>query len=346
MENLSVLNSSRTDIAATFLLNDIRGAGIPGSRLGVILDRAIARHPLSVLQQDFLRQHGYEALLQFALGELNMEAYCKRARGEQEVRLRASVAVKNKEAIENARKAEATDRKNAALIAEGERKLERRRKLRELPDRFGQPIIDRSDRGRVNPILRSVADGQPIKKFDLVWLGTDGRKYWSAELRKAHHENIAKILSDEWIQTKDVWKAINACGHWRKAGDSEKGLAIAEEALDQAAKTSKPRSALLTTGGGALRDLSRLHDAVRFGEEAHFLTPEDFRPCTLLGAVHIEMGAHDTGAEWYEKAEARGASRNLIDQELQSILNAAAPKERNQIIKALKARDASRYDWL
>lgn len=340
------MNSSGTDNAARFFLDDIPGARVPASRLCVILEKVIACHPLTVFQREFLHQRGYKALLRFSLGELSMEAYCIRARGEQEARLDACVAASEKEAMENARKTEVTDRKNAVLFAERERKLERRKKERELPDRFGLQFIERSDLGRVKPILRSVAAGQPIKKDDLMWLGAGGKEYWTKKLRRANHANIASRLSDEWTQTKDMWKAINACAHWRKAGAFEKGLAIAEEALDQAAKTKNSRSAALTTGGGALRDLSRFQDAVRFGKEAHSLTPENFHPCTLLGAVHIEMGAHGLGAEWYEKAEARGANRNIIDLELQSILKAAAPEERNQIKKALKAHDASRYDWL
>ncbi len=103
---------------------------------------------------------------------------------------------------------------------------------------------------------------------------------------------------------------------------------------------------MLTTGGGALRDLRQRAEAVQFGSEAHLLTPEDFRPCTLLGAVHIEMGEIIIGAEWYEKAEARGANREMIDRELESILRASQQNQRVQIKKALKGYDVSRYDWL
>ena len=71
-----------------------------------------------------------------------------------------------------------------------------------------------------------------------------------------------------------------------------------------------------------------------------------FRPCTLLGAVHIEMGDIVIGAEWYEKAEARGANREMIDRELASILRAAPQDQGVQFKTALKGYDASRYNWL
>lgn len=346
MEAIAISNSSEIDIVATFFLNDIPGASVPASRLRGILERVNARRALTVLQQEFLRQHSLDALLLFALGELDMEALRLRARAEQVRRLKINAAAKDMIATEKALKAEISNRKNAALFAEREKQLERRRVVRELPDRFDLPYIDREDLRRVNQILRSVTDGHPIEKNDLVWFGAGGKEYWTDELRKAHHGNLAKKLSDEWAQTKDVWKAINACGHWRKAECSEEGLVIAEAALDQAAMTKKTHAALLTTGGGALRDLRRLQDSARFGKEAHSLTPKDFRPCTLLGAVNIEMRAYGTGAEWYEKAEALGASRNVIDRELQSILNAAPQEERNQIKNALKARNGLRYEGL
>jgi len=37
------------------------------------------------------------------------------------------------------------------------------------------------------------------------------------------------------------------------------------------------------------------------GKEAHLLTPRDFRPCTLLGAVNVEIGNYDLGQSWYKK---------------------------------------------
>ena len=138
---------------------------------------------------------------------------------------------------------------------------------------------------------------------------------------------------------------MNACSHWRKAKLSHEALAIAEEPLVED-RPSRVRSALLTTGGGALRDLGRYQQAVKHGTEAHALCPDDFRPCTLLGAVHIEMHAYAEGLDWYGKAEARGASRKLVDQEIRAILDAARPEEREAIRRALRANDAGRFETL
>lgn len=333
------MSPSNTDIAVTFFLDDVAGARIPASRLRGILENVQADRPLTAPQEDFLRQNGYNALAQMTCGALDWAVFVERSAKEQKIRRDAVAAANERDAVERARQAEVTDRKNAILFAE----QDRRRKLRELPDRFHLPFVERYNLGRVNHILRFVVAGRPVEKADLVWLASDGADYWTDELRQAHHANMATILTAAWHQTGDLWNAINACGHWRKGGLSQKGLALVETALNRKKANGKTRSALLTTAGGALRDLGRREDAVAFGTEAHALTETDFHPCTLLGAVHIEMGDYGMGVAWYEKAEARGASKKAIDRELQSILQAASPHERNQIRNALKAYNTARY---
>ena len=335
------MNSDNSNFAADYFVDDLRGSHIPGSRIRTILERIASQNQLTKLQQDFLRQRGYEALLQLALGTVDIEAFRVRARGEQETRTRASAALQEREAADLRLREEATKRKNAPLFAEQERKAE----LRRFRNRFGQPFIEKQHYRKVMGILRSVDSGVPIGKADLLFFAGEGGDYWTPQLRQTHHKILAEQAAVGWQNTKDVWQAINSCGHWRKAGIPDNGLRIAKEALEQKTRP-KARSALLTTGGGALRDLRQRAEAVQFGSEAHLLTPEDFRPCTLLGAVHIEMGDIVIGAEWYEKAEARGAIREMIDRELASILRAAPQDQRVQFKTALKGYDASRYNWL
>lgn len=82
------------------------------------------------------------------------------------------------------------------------------------------------------------------------------------------------------------------------------------------------------------------------GEKAHVLQPKDFRPCTLLGAVHIQQGNYELGHEWYRKAEARGASSGSIQAEIQALLKNMAGKEREAAINELLRIDPERYGRL
>ncbi len=359
LETFVLAENDKSEIAGDYFLDDVPGAIIPASRLRVILDALAAGRPVTMLQSEFLRERGYRALFRLACGEIAMDDFRPAAKAEQEHRLMvgplpdqrdarrrivAEAVHEAKAAVEAQEKADQllqdaeTDKKNAIIFAAREKKLDRRRAARALSDKYVQGYIEQEAYGRVMRILRSVAAGKPIGDRDLAWLGSDGSDYWTDELRKAHHRLLAERLTDEWRQTGDPWKAVNACGHWRKAGAPDEALPMTQAALDLPA-SGKLRSALRTTRGGALRDLGRYDEAVTLGNEAHALTPRDYRPCTLLGAVHIQRGAYADGAKWYEKAEALGASRQQIDRELQSILAAAAPEERRRLEAFIKSLD-------
>lgn len=95
-----------------------------------------------------------------------------------------------------------------------------------------------------------------------------------------------------------------------------------------------------------MRDLDRMDEALALGDQAHALTPRDFRPCTLLGAVNIELGNLAIGWEWYRKAEERGATGRSIDYDLRGILFRANDARRLQIRSFLLREDPARYAWV
>lgn len=235
--------------------------------------------------------------------------------------------------------AERTKRRNAILFSAREEK----RKRRSLRDSFGLGYIEPRDFKRVMRILREVSSGRPINDKDLKWLGSNGIAYWSEKLCKTHHGLMAKSFSNEWEKTHNGWSAVNASSHWRKADEPLKALPITEGALRQS-NSKKLRSALLTTRGGAFRDLCEHNQALRTAEEAHELAPGDFRPCTLLGALYVEVYDFAEGLRWYEKAEALGANRLEINKEIRSIVDAFPPEKHAEIVAFLKNRGADRLD--
>lgn len=95
-----------------------------------------------------------------------------------------------------------------------------------------------------------------------------------------------------------------------------------------------------------MRDAGRLTEAKALGLEAHELTPADLRPCTLLGAVSMELGDLPAGHEWYAKAEALGAERMVIDQDLRALLIRLEPDARDRIRAYLLGQDSDRFAWL
>lgn len=95
-----------------------------------------------------------------------------------------------------------------------------------------------------------------------------------------------------------------------------------------------------------MRDLCRLEEAKALASEAHHLTSSDYRPCTLLGAVHIQLGDLPVGHEWYAKAESLGASRQAIDQELRGLMKRSSIQEQQRIREFLLRQDPERFAWL
>ena len=115
---------------------------------------------------------------------------------------------------------------------------------------------------------------------------------------------------------------------------------------DNRLKQAKLKSAVRTTHGGVLRDLNRHIEALKFGDEAHALLPGDFRPCTLMGALNIELGEIGAGHEWYGKAEERGAKPDVIDSELRSLIARMTPEQREKTTIQLLKIDPVRYGWI
>ncbi|MBJ2152672.1 hypothetical protein [Paracoccus sp. IB05] len=325
-------------IASEFFVEDEPGALVSASRLGAIIGRIHAGQSLSSLQEKFLEDRGYHALLGLARGDLDPATFAAASGAEQAARAAEKSALAHRVEEEARLRQAETDRNNARFFAAAEQK----RAKRKLFDDFDIGYVEHKNFARVRQILLQVVGGTAVSTVDLTWLAAAGRQYWTDPLRRAHHRILAQELTQEWRETGDLRKAVNACAQWRKADKPAEGLEIIQAALKKGT-SPKLRSALLTTGGGAFRDLGQFDDAIRNGTEAHGLTPDDFRPCTLLGAVHIEMGDYAEGAAWYEKAEARGAERDLIDREIHAILVAAKPEDRNAIRAALKKHNAMRF---
>jgi Flp pilus assembly protein TadD len=101
-----------------------------------------------------------------------------------------------------------------------------------------------------------------------------------------------------------------------------------------------------TTRGGAMRDLGQLDEARKLGEQGHQYMPRDFRPCTLLGAVHMELGNFGDARDWYAKAEDLGASERSIDSDLRSIFWRVENTKREAMRAFLMSEDPDRYRWV
>ena len=347
---------STRDIASHYYVDDVSSAVLIGTRLQGVLARLWEQRPVTSQSLAFLSKQGFDALYRLASGSLGYEAFREAAQLERAGRLdRRPPAISDPEAVAKQERLAAM----RALSDETFRKMEAERKVREsdpkyiaraknraLRERYGiEGYVGEEHFGRLMSVLRAVDAGRRIGEVDYAWLCSEGDAYFTEALKMAYHHLEAMALADEFRKQGDCWLAVNASSHFRKAGESDRadqllgGIKLANNA------PPKLRSALFTTHGGVMRDLGRWDDALRLGQDAHALTPKDYRPCTLLGAIYMETSRYDLGQLWYAKAVERGANQRDVDNDLRSIYRRASRDKKAALSAFLIGLDPQRYAW-
>jgi hypothetical protein len=321
---------SALDLARYFHLEHLTAAASPP--LSDLLRSLFQGCPLTEDDFAFLRLNGPNELYQLAFGKLSIEEYIPIA-SAAEAEVLASKA--RKEAIEAARIAREKDPQYIAMI-----------KTQALYKKYEILLIDESLRSRMTNILQQIDAGNRLPDEELLWLSTVAKKHFTAVLRNAYHRLEADFHADEYHRTRDPWNVVNASGHYRKCSQPQMAVELIESLPRDRLKDPKVRSAIFTTHGGVMRDLGQRSVAIKLGEAAHVLMPKDYRPCTLLGAVHMELQHFEMGHEWYEKARVRGAPEKGIDSELRSIFRQLDSAGREAMKNFLLSEDSHRYQWL
>jgi tetratricopeptide (TPR) repeat protein len=219
--------------------------------------------------------------------------------------------------------------------------IDRRRMLWE---KYDIDYVESPDMRRMMQILDRLENGAGLAEDDIVWLKT--RDHFSSAIRRVFHENEAELCRKAFEKTGDIWQAINANSHFRKANQSGKGLSLVESINVDSLKDKHQHSTLLTTKGGSYRDLGRLSEARGVAEKAHALNPKSYHPCTLLGAIHYQLREFGLGDAWFAKAVERGAKQDVVDGELRSLLRRVGADKQREIADHLLRSDPLRYAWV
>jgi hypothetical protein len=237
----------------------------------------------------------------------------------------------------------------AWFIVEVEAKIERKQVLTEAEDNW--LIQNRGELLEKKKILRYLIsrklddDGKRLDAIEAAWLHDNFQE--GHPLLISYHKIEALFYENEYTNTGNKWNLANASSHWRKAEKPKSALSVTDKLNFAKIKEDKLKSALLTTRGGAFRDLEELDQAENCAMQAIQYYPQSHHPYTLMGAICFERGQYGEGEKWFEEAIQRGASPRDQDAELKRIVsrNTKDSKKLWELIKYLLDKDSERYSW-
>lgn len=346
------------EIALKYVVDDLPGSLIPGSRLRKILERLeLSENCITEYSLSFFQKQGLIALSLYAQKKISYSDFFAQAQTEKSKRVHAAQLRIEKEKAEQEEKrriikaeSDAYFQKEAARrrAYENDPRTIAKRKRRELKENYGfYFFIEQEDYTKVMNIISKLENHTRLSEKDILWLSTteDG-EYFTPELREAYHMIEAKYHENKFKKNKNPWSAINASSHFRKCDLPEKSITLLSQINLPKIRKKHIKSAICTTKGGAMRDIGKFQEAISLGNEAHAYDPKSFHPCTLLGAVNYELGNLAEGDLWFQKAQQRGASTDSVDHELKSIFRRANKAKKEKMRQHLLQIDPNRYNWL
>lgn len=195
-------------------------------------------------------------------------------------------------------------------------------------------------------ILEKLKAFSRLTDDEVVWLEGEDLFRPSSKIYIAHHTLEAQFHESEFQRTKSHWNLVNASAHWRKAEKPDHALKQTQHLTYPQIKPAKLRAALLTTRGGALRDIDHLNEAEKCALEAIKHYPNSHNPYTLMGALCYDTGRYGEGDRWFEEAIKRGAEIRDQDAEIKRILHKKKGQEFNKLSEHLLKKDPQRFSWV
>ena len=215
-------------------------------------------------------------------------------------------------------------------------------------------------------ILQKLDKGERLEPTDVAWLEenkieasqpsysyygwqeerrSQGQRLFSGKIFTAYHKIEALFYEQQYKGTGNKWNLANASSHWRKAEQPRSALNLTENLDLDKIKENKLKSALLTTRGGAFRDINKLDDTEKCALKAIEYQPQSHHPYTLMGAICFERGQFLEGERWFNEAIKRGASPRDQDAEMKRVVKNAKNGKRREVVEYLLKKDPQRYAW-
>ena len=365
VKHQTYLDDMRKD-AVFYCVDHIESSMIPHSMLHKIIQKLKTKQndSLTLLEKAYLVRQNLNALHSLVEGKISFNQYKKevvndrikhqehleaeRLRLEKLRELELIQLKKQQEKLAQERKVREQAERERRKKLESDPKYIERQKEKNLIKKYDIYLYDIVDkhRSKLINILKLLDNNQRLSEQDAIWLNSEGRQFFTDELKIKFHRVEADFYLNEYKTTKLHWHAINASSQLRKAKASKEAEKFLENTEISLNKNKKLLSAYFTTLGGVKRDIRKVDTAIECGVKAHENNSQDYRPCTLLGAIYMENHEYTLGHDWYSKARDRGAPEKSINADLRSILLKLDKSKRIEMIASLLKKDPYLYGWL
>lgn len=181
-------------------------------------------------------------------------------------------------------------------------------------------------------ILLKIESMEVLDEDDIEWL--KGNKMFKI---------IAMYYEKEYLKTKNQWNLVKASSNLRRSDESYRAIELLE---NEHSKDSKLMSAILTTCGGAYRDINDVIKAEKHAKEAIDIGDESFYPFNLLGAIYYQKGMPEEGDKCFNKAIELGSDLRIMDKEIENSFKIAGEDEQIRVAKYLLDKDEQKYQWV
>ena len=365
VKHQTYLDDMRKD-AVFYCVDHIESSMIPHSMLHKIIQKLKTKQndSLTLPEKAYLVRQNLNALHSLVEGKISFNQYKKevvndrikhqehleaeRLRLEKLRELELIQLKKQQEKLAQERKVREQAERERRKKLESDPKYIERQKEKNLIKKYDIYLYDIVDkhRSKLINILKLLDNNQRLSEQDAIWLNSEGRQFFTDELKIKFHRVEADFYLNEYKTTKLHWHAINASSQLRKAKASKEAENFLENTEISLNKNKKLLSAYFTTLGGVKRDIRKVDTAIECGVKAHENNSQDYRPCTLLGAIYMENHEYTLGHDWYSKARDRGAPEKSINADLRSILLKLDKSKRVEMIASLLKKDPYLYGWL
>ena len=195
-------------------------------------------------------------------------------------------------------------------------------------------------------LIKEYYDSSPVSPlFRILKIVDEDKLLDQDDINFLEQEEIYSLLALYYERLAEKDNPISfpvAAKFWRKANNPRRALKITENVPFG---DNYFRAMVLTTRGGAFRDLHMLSEAIKCGEEAIRLLPDKPHPYNLLAAIYYQSGVILKGEEYFEKAIQRGSLPFYKDQIIMSVMEEAEQMNKRKVADFLIKKDAVRYAW-